>query len=210
MKKHKQSLLITLLLLAITGCNGKPEINGTFEMNKEPWTDSGKRETIVLGAGCFWCVEAVFERITGVLDVESGYTGGNVPNPTYKQISTGQTGHAEVTKVTFDPEHVSLAEILAVFWVSHDPTTLNRQGADVGTQYRSAIFYSTPEQMKIAQESLKKAQSEFSDKIVTEITELPTYYPAENYHQDYFNNNPNAGYCSYVIKPKLKKLGLEP
>lgn len=167
-------------------------------------------ESIILGAGCFWCVEAVFERLHGVVSVESGYTGGTTPNPSYKQITTGMTGHAEVAKVTFDPSTISLEEILEVFWIAHDPTTLNRQGADVGTQYRSAIFYQSPEQKIIASTSLQNAQAKLNDPIVTEITALETYYPAEDYHQDYYNNNPNAGYCTYVIRPKLKKLGLEP
>lgn len=168
-------------------------------------------ETATLGAGCFWCVEAVFQRIDGVQGVMPGYTGGHVKNPTYNEVCTGSTGHAEVAQVTFDPEVVSYAQILDVFFKSHDPTTLNRQGADVGTQYRSSIFYDSPEQQKIAELAIEKwnASGAFDDPIVTEVTELETFYPAENYHQDYYNKNPNAGYCTFVIRPKLKKLGLE-
>lgn len=163
----------------------------------------------VLGGGCFWCVEAVFERIPGVVSVESGYTGGHVKDPTYEQVCSGTTGHAEVAKVTFDPSTVSYREILDVFWQAHDPTTLDRQGGDVGTQYRSAIFCSTDEERKIAEDSRTAAQKDFSDPIVTEITHLETFYPAESYHQDYYRNNSSAPYCMFVIRPKLKKLKLD-
>jgi peptide-methionine (S)-S-oxide reductase len=164
-------------------------------------------ETAVLGAGCFWCVEAVYQRVNGVVAVESGYAGGHVENPTYNQVVSGKTGHAEVAKVTFDPEEISYEELLEVFWHTHDPTTLNRQGADVGTQYRSAIFYNSLEQKKIAEESMKRTDESdlWDDSIVTEITPLSNYSVAEDYHQNYFNNNPNAGYCSVVIAPKLAK-----
>ena len=164
-------------------------------------------ETAVLGAGCFWCVEAIYQRVNGVEAVESGYAGGHVENPTYNQVVSGKTGHAEVAKVTFDPDVISFEEILEVFWHTHNPTTLNRQGADVGTQYRSAIFYNSLEQKQIAEESLKKTDASglWNDPIVTEITPLSNYSKAENYHQNYFNNNPNAGYCSVVIAPKVAK-----
>ncbi len=165
------------------------------------------REEATLGAGCFWCVEAIFQRVKGVLHVESGYSGGSVDNPTYEQVSTGRTGHAEVIRIVFDPKIVSFETILEVFWHTHDPTTLNRQGADVGTQYRSAIFYHDEEQKEIAKESKHKTQQSglWDDPIVTEISPLINYYKAENYHQNYFNNNPNAGYCSIVIAPKVAK-----
>ncbi|MFM1769457.1 MAG: peptide-methionine (S)-S-oxide reductase MsrA [Verrucomicrobiota bacterium] len=163
-------------------------------------------ETATLGAGCFWCVEAVFERLPGVKSVTSGYTGGRTANPTYEDICTGLTGHAEVTQVEFDPKVISFSEILDVFWQSHDPTTLNRQGADVGTQYRSAIFYHGESQKLAAEKSKKAAQADFDRPIVTEITAAGKFYKAENYHQDYFRNNPNNRYCTLVIRPKLEKL----
>ena len=167
-------------------------------------------EKISLGAGCFWCIEAIYNRLEGVQSSVSGYQNGFLKNPTYKDICTGATGHAEVVLVTFDSNKISLKEILAWFWKAHDPTTLNRQGNDVGTQYRSGIFYYTDEQKKVAEASLKEAQSEFSKKIVTEITKAQTFYPAEAYHQNYYRDNKNKnGYCQYVITPKMNKLGLE-
>ena len=162
----------------------------------------------VLAGGCFWCVEAVYERIEGVKSAVSGYTGGTVANPGYKRVTSGDTGHAEAVKIAFDPGIISYADILDIFWKSHDPTTLNRQGGDTGTQYRSVIFYSNEEQKRIAEESLINAQKSFADKIVTETAPLGEFYLAEEYHQDYYELNPNAGYCQYVIAPKLKKLGL--
>ncbi|MCC5907339.1 MAG: peptide-methionine (S)-S-oxide reductase MsrA [Balneolaceae bacterium] len=166
-----------------------------------------KTEVAVFGAGCFWCVEAIYQRVNGVTAVESGYAGGHVVNPTYEQVITGRTGHAEVARVEFNPDVISFEELLEVFWHTHDPTTLNRQGNDVGPQYRSAIFYKNEEQKAIAEKSLKKTDASdlWDDPIVTEITELTNYSRAENYHQNYFNNNPNAGYCSVVIAPKLAK-----
>ena len=170
---------------------------------------SAENETIVLGAGCFWCVEAVYERIDGVEAVEAGYSNGQTNKPTYKEVCSGNTGFAEVAKVTFDPQLVKLSEILDTFWLAHDPTTLNRQGADVGTQYRSGIYFSSEKQKEIAKKSLTNAQPTFDNNIVTEIEPLKNYYIAEDYHQDYYNNNKNAPYCSYIITPKLKKLKLE-
>jgi peptide-methionine (S)-S-oxide reductase len=152
-------------------------------------------------------VEAVFERLDGVKSAVSGYEGGEPHNPTYKQVCNGDTGHAEVVRITFDPEVISFEELLEVFWNMHDPTTLNRQGADHGTQYRSAIFYQSFEQRDAAEESKAKAAGAFSDPIVTEITPASEFYEAEDYHQDYFRLNPQAPYCSFVISPKLKKLG---
>lgn len=168
-------------------------------------------EIATLGAGCFWCVEAVFERIDGVYEVMPGYTGGHVKDPSYDAVCSGTTGHAEVAQLEFDPKVVSYAQILDVFFKSHDPTTLNRQGADVGTQYRSAIFYHDDKQKELAKLAIEKwnASGAYEDPIVTEVTELGTFYPAESYHQDYYDRNPNAGYCTFVIRPKLKKLGLE-
>lgn len=167
---------------------------------------SAARDSVVLGGGCFWCVEALYETLDGVEAVASGYAGGSVPNPDYRQVSTGSTGHAEVVKVTFDPATISLDSLLSFFWQAHDPTTLNRQGADVGTQYRSIILYRSPEQKAAAEKSMQAAQELFSKPIVTEIAPLDSFYKAEDYHQDYFKNNRNAPYCQYVIAPKLKKL----
>ena len=166
-----------------------------------------KQEFATFGAGCFWCVEAIYQRVNGVLTVESGYAGGHVKNPTYEQVISGNTGHAEVVRVAFNPEKISFEELLEVFWHTHDPTTLNRQGADVGTQYRSAIFYHDENQKQIAQKSLAKTDTSdlWDDPIVTEISPLMNYSTAEDYHQNYFNNNPNAGYCSVVIAPKVAK-----
>ena len=160
------------------------------------------------GAGCFWCVEAVFQDIEGVLDVRSGYTGGTTDNPTYEEVCSGKTGHAEVIQIDFDSSKVDYEELLDLFWVSHDPTTLNRQGADVGTQYRSAIYYHSDSQKAMAKKSKDNANKIklYSNSIVTEISVLDTFYIAENYHQDYYRLNKNAPYCQLVIKPKLDKL----
>lgn len=167
-------------------------------------------QTITLGAGCFWCTEAVFQQIPGVLSVVPGYMGGHQKNPTYEQVCTGNTGHAEVARVIFDPKRTTLEDILRVFWHAHDPTTLNRQGADSGTQYRSAIFYADDEQRKIAEKSKAEAAKEFSRPVVTEITKAGEFYPAESYHQDYYRLNKHRNpYCQAVIAPKLKKLGLK-
>ena len=167
-------------------------------------------EIATLGAGCFWCVEAVFERIDGVIDVVSGYTGGKTKNPSYKEVISGKTGHVETAQISFDKTKISYDQILEIFWLSHDPTTLNRQGNDVGTQYRSAIFFHNLNQKNIAEKSLKEKSNSriFKNRIVTTIEKLDVFYEAENYHQDYFNNNPNAPYCQYIILPKLKKLNL--
>lgn len=170
---------------------------------------STENETIVLGAGCFWCVEAVYERINGVIDVEAAYANGHTDNPTYNDVCSGRTGYAEVAKITFDPQQVTLDKIFDIFWKAHDPTTLNRQGTDVGTQYRSGIYYNSVEQKKIAEKSITNAQKAFDNKIVTEIESLQKYTIAEDYHQDYYENNKNTPYCSFVITPKLKKLKLE-
>ena len=167
-----------------------------------------KSEIATLGGGCFWCVEAVFQRIEGVISVKPGYAGGNVKNPTYKQICTGNTGHAEVAKIEFDPSKITYSQILNVFWQSHDPTTLNRQGNDVGTQYRSVIFFHNESQKEIAKKSKVDADKSgyWDNEIVTEVTLLNNYYDAEDYHDNYYNNNPNQPYCLFVIKPKLDKL----
>ena len=165
-------------------------------------------ETATLGGGCFWCVEAVYQRVKGIESVKPGYGGGHTKNPTYKEICTGKTGHAEVAQIKFDKNIITYEQILNVFWQSHDPTTLNRQGNDVGTQYRSVIFYHNNEQKEIAEKSKKYADSSkyWKNPIVTEITMLNNYSDAEDYHDNYYENNPNQPYCLFVIRPKLNKL----
>lgn len=163
-------------------------------------------ETITLGGGCFWCTEAVFSALDGVLDVESGYCNGHVPRPTYEQVCTGETGHAEVVRVTFDPRRISLAELLEIFLVTHDPTSLNRQGADVGTQYRSGIYTHDDAQAVVARRVLEEMAPRFDAPLVTEVAPERQYTAAEGYHQDYYAQHPNAGYCAFVISPKLAKL----
>jgi peptide-methionine (S)-S-oxide reductase len=177
-------------------------------MAQEQQTHPSKgKEVATLGGGCFWCLEAVFDDLKGVEDVVSGYAGGEVRNPTYRQVCNGDTGHAEVVQVTFDPAVVSFKEILEVFFTIHDPTTLNRQGADVGTQYRSAIFYHTPEQRTTAQQVIDELNAAriWGKPIVTEVTPLETFYPAEDYHQEYFERNGGQPYCQLVIAPKVAK-----
>jgi peptide-methionine (S)-S-oxide reductase len=170
-------------------------------------TENGQRETATLAGGCFWCLEAVFDELRGVESVESGYSGGSVPNPTYRQVCDGDTGHAEVVQIVFDPKVVSFEELLGVFFTIHDPTTLNRQGADVGTQYRSAIFYHSPEQKAAAEKVIREiAEARVWDApIVTELTPLAEFYKAEEYHQEYYARNPSQGYCQIVIAPKVAK-----
>ncbi len=177
----------------------------TVEDNKP--NGSSRTEVATLGGGCFWCLEAVYEELKGVQKVESGYSGGTVPNPTYRQVCAETTGHAEVVQVTFDPEEVSFREILEVFFTIHDPTTLNRQGYDVGTQYRSAIFYHTPEQERIARGVISEldAARVWGDPIVTEVTPFEAFYLAEDYHQNYFRRNEEQPYCQVVISPKVAK-----
>lgn len=165
-------------------------------------------EAATLGGGCFWCVEAVYQRTTGVRRVMSGYAGGKQRNPTYEAVCTGRTGHAEVVQIEFDEKLLSYADVLEAFWKAHDPTTLNRQGADVGTQYRSIICYHDDRQREIAVRSMEQAGERFRRPIVTEIVPLEAFYPAERYHQNYYNQNPRAGYCRVVIAPKLSKLGM--
>lgn len=203
-----RALLAFLLLPALACCEPaqKMEDKATAPMPKVP----AGAEVATLGAGCFWCIEAAYKQLDGVYSVTSGYMGGSVKNPTYQQICGGDTGHAEVVHIVFDPKKIAYEKILAWFWDLHDPTTLNRQGNDVGTQYRSAIFFHSPEQKKIAEASKKAAQENFKSPIVTEITAAHEFYPAENYHQDYyFQNKSKNPYCVYVIEPKLKKLKLE-
>lgn len=166
-------------------------------------------DTITLGAGCFWCVEAIFEAIPGVLAAESGYSGGHIKNPAYREVCTGRTGHAEVVQLTYDPGQVDLATILRVFFATHDPTTLNRQGADVGTQYRSAIYIHNEGQRPVVEQSIEEAQSDWSRPIVTEVGNFDAFYPAEDYHQAYYELNKDAPYCRAVIAPKMAKFQKE-
>jgi len=181
------------------------ESEGGKTMQEE--RDGSGLKKATFGAGCFWCVEAVFQRLQGVKKVVSGYSGGNVENPTYEQVCNGNTGHAEVCQITYDPRIVTYDEILEVFWKTHDPTTKNRQGNDAGPQYRSAIFYHDQEQKDLAEGYREKLESAriWDRPIVTEITRLDKFWPAEPYHQNYYNNNPASGYCAFVITPKLKK-----
>jgi len=166
-----------------------------------------KTALATLAGGCFWCTEAVFQRLKGVLKVTSGYTGGRRPNPNYDQVATGVSGHAEAIQIEFDPAVISFETLLEVFWATHNPTTLNRQGNDVGAEYRSAIFYHSPEQKTLAEKSKAKLQAALTtDRVVTEIEPFTAFYPAESYHQDFFNKNQGAPYCEYVISPKIHKL----
>ena len=164
-----------------------------------------KKERIVLGGGCFWCIEAVYKNVKGVLSAVSAYTGGARPNPTYENVCSGATGHAEVVDITYDGDVISLEDILDIFFAIHDPTTLNQQGADKGTQYRSVIYYENEEQKRVIEESIKKHQAEFDAPIVTEVSPLGEVYEAEPYHQNYYNQNSTQGYCQVVIAPKLQK-----
>jgi peptide-methionine (S)-S-oxide reductase len=183
---------------------------GLFAMTASAAAPAGvpvKTERLTFGGGCFWCLEAVFQRLKGVVHVASGYAGGKVENPTYKQVCSGETGHAEVVQIEFQPEVLPLEKLLEVFWAAHDPTTLNRQGHDIGTQYRSVIYFENGAQKMAAEKSKAAAQKDFSDPIVTEIAPLTKFYIAEAYHQNYFNLNASTNrYCSIVITPKLQKL----
>jgi peptide-methionine (S)-S-oxide reductase len=164
-------------------------------------------ETATLGGGCFWCTEAVYKELKGVIEIKPGYSGGHIKNPSYKEVCTGNTGHAEVVKITFNPDIVGFSDILEVFFMTHDPTTLNRQGNDVGTQYRSAIFYHSEKQKQTAEKVIQLFDEEkiYDRTIVTEITSFSKFYPAEDYHFDYFENNPNQPYCQFIIVPKMEK-----
>jgi peptide-methionine (S)-S-oxide reductase len=202
--------LSILLLTFVTACgqrNSQKKITQTTNsMTNE--VNNNELDTALFGAGCFWCVEAMFQRLDGVVKVESGYAGGHMVSPTYKDVCTGTTGHAEVCRITFDPKKVSYETLLSIFWQTHDPTTLNRQGNDVGTQYRSAIFYYNDIQMQLAEKykSELNASGAFSNPIVTEITAINNYYSAEDYHQNYYNQNSEQSYCQFVIAPKVEKL----
>lgn len=225
--RFQRSLLLAFIgCLAATGCNVSnpastaeaepmPEIPSydnlepvSASIESDDASSEAKQEIATFGAGCFWCVEAVFKELKGVVSVESGYTGGHVVNPTYEQICDKLTGHAEVCRITYEPKQISFEELLEVFWQTHDPTTLDQQGADKGPQYRSAIFYHNAKQKELA-EKYKKALGEsgaFRAPLVTEITAASIFYKAEDYHQDYYKSNPYQGYCAFIIKPKIEKL----
>lgn len=201
--------IITTILILSTGMLLTvlaQESDDSADINQQ-----SKLQEATFGAGCFWCVEAIFEELKGVNSVEAGYAGGKIKNPTYRQVSTGTTGHAEVARITYNPEIISYEDLLEVFWHTHDPTTKNRQGADVGPQYRSVIFYHDEEQKRVAEESLQRTDQTdlWKDPIVTEIEPVSNYSKAEDYHQNYYENNANAGYCTVVIAPKLKKFRKE-
>jgi peptide-methionine (S)-S-oxide reductase len=200
-KKTMRIALIPLLLLL--GCS-----NQAGKTRQEMSTENERRyEQATFGQGCFWCAEAIFERLKGVVRVESGYSGGKIANPTYKEVCSGLTGHAEVVQITYDPQKITYDELLEVFWKTHDPTTLNRQGNDVGTQYRSAIFYHSIAQQELANAYKQKLNDAkiWDRPIVTEITAFDKFYKAEDYHQGYFDSNPEQAYCQFVIVPKVEK-----
>jgi peptide-methionine (S)-S-oxide reductase len=207
---HSGFTFILALLVSLSSCAQKTDKGKTpaSTNNTIAMSENAKLDTITLGSGCFWCTEAIFQRLKGVVSVESGYSGGKIKNPTYKEVCSGLTGHAECTQIVYDANVISLAEILEVFFKTHDPTTLNRQGADEGTQYRSVIFYRNDEQKKVAEDikqGLDKSGA-FNDPIVTEITPFDVFYKAEDYHQNYYNENKTKNqYCAYVIVPKIEK-----
>ena len=205
MARPMKTTILHLITLAVL--LGGQTVGFSQQMNTpERKSHTNATELATYGGGCFWCVEAIFQRLQGVKSVASGYAGGKRENPTYEEVCAGTTGHAEVIQIEFDPGKISYEELLDVFWQAHDPTTLNRQGADVGTQYRSIILYHSDHQKEAAEKSKKAAASQFKNSIVTEIVPLTKFYKAERYHQNYFNNNPSAPYCTYVIRPKLDKL----
>jgi peptide-methionine (S)-S-oxide reductase len=203
----KRFLPLWIALSFMAGACAQQKPKKEIQSKKNTMDATMKKEIITLGNGCFWCTEAVFQQVKGVLQVVSGYSGGHVENPTYEQVCEKNTGHAEVLQVTFNPDEISVDELLEIFWQTHDPTTLNRQGNDVGPQYRSVVFYHTPEQKERAEFFKKKLDESgaFENPIVTTIEPFKNFYIAENYHQDYYNRNGNQPYCYFVIRPKLEK-----
>lgn len=202
--------LLTLLLTVLTSCQSSTQ-QESHTMSTHPVSHNGALETATFGAGCFWCVEAVFQRLDGVESVASGYSGGHVDKPTYRQVCDGTTGHAEVIQIQFDPSKISYEDLLYVFWRTHDPTTLNRQGNDQGTQYRSVIFYHNESQRAAAEKSKKETDAAhvWPDPMVTEISAFKNFFKAEDYHQNYYNDNQDQPYCRFVIDPKIQKLKKE-
>ena len=204
--------LVLLTLVGSVALFAFPQAERAAQVPQEEEGDvdiQGDYETVTVGGGCFWCVEAVYEPIEGILQARSGYAGGAVKNPTYNQVTSGQTGHAEVVQLYYDPEKINYEQILKLFFKAHDPTTRNRQGYDVGSQYRSIILTHSNEQQTIAEKAIAIAQKDWDRPIVTEIKPLEAFYEAEGYHQDFYANNPTYGYCTAIIRPKLEKLGLE-
>jgi peptide-methionine (S)-S-oxide reductase len=198
--------LTALIAVFLTSCSFANKEQGKVNKQNMDKITSSNLDTAVFGAGCFWCVEAIFQELKGVQSVEAGYSGGTVENPSYEQVCTGTTGHAEVARIIFDPSEISYDDLLEVFWTTHDPTTLNRQGADVGEQYRSVIFYLNDTQKEAAEKSKKDVATKiWDDPIVTSIEPLKNFCIAEDYHQNYYNNNLNKSYCQFVINPKLEK-----
>lgn len=203
-------MILVLTIISTVALQGCQESTNQNEIkNKKNMSEAQNKNltTATFASGCFWCTEAIFERVKGVYSIESGYTGGTVENPTYQQVCNGNTNHAEAIQLMFDSSEITYDELLEIFWKTHDPTTLNKQGADTGTQYRSAIFYHNEEQKRKAEfykDELNKAGL-WNDPIVTEIVPFKKFYKAEDYHQDYYENNPNQGYCAYVITPKVEK-----
>jgi peptide-methionine (S)-S-oxide reductase len=196
------AILFLLSLLPLSSCGSNKSKNiETMNNNNERY------EMATLGGGCFWCIEAIYLEMKGIISVTSGYSGGKIKNPTYREVTSGMTGHAEVVQITFDPKVITYRDILTIFFHVHDPTTLNRQGADVGTQYRSVIFYHNDNQKSLAEEVMHEIQNSkvWKDPLVTELSPLTAFYVAEDYHQDYFANNPNAPYCTFVVSPKVEK-----
>ncbi|MBK8983622.1 MAG: peptide-methionine (S)-S-oxide reductase MsrA [Ignavibacteria bacterium] len=210
----KSALIIALIFIAVLGYNflsssekeNTSNINSVKQINYKKGA-ADKLEQATLAGGCFWCIETIFRDLKGVESVISGYSGGSTKNPTYEEVCSGKTGHAEVIQISFDPDIIGFDKLLEIFFHIHDPTTLNRQGADVGTQYRSAIFYDSKNQKKVSEEVIKKINENklWDDPIVTEVSKLDIFYPAEDYHQDYYNNNKEKSYCSLVIAPKVRK-----
>lgn len=205
----RASITLAFALVGICACRGgaRPTDHHAMPTDLDPSSHTTITDTAIFGAGCFWCVEAVFTELDGVLEVTSGYAGGHVKNPSYKEVCAGTTGHAEVARIIYDPARITFDELLEVFWQTHDPTTLNRQGADIGTQYRSAVFTTSVAQRELAEAYKAKlnASGAFPAPIVTEITALTTFYPAEDHHQNYYAQNGEQGYCQLVIRPKLEK-----
>jgi peptide-methionine (S)-S-oxide reductase len=204
----KKTIYLILILVAANIISCKQVKSENINIDNETMTiENIKEDTATFGSGCFWCTEAIFERVNGVSSVVSGYAGGEVDDPTYEEVCNGTTGHAECTQITFNPDIISYDDLLEIFWKTHDPTTLNRQGNDVGTQYRSVIFYHNEEQKQKAEYYKKKLEEEkiWKNPIVTEISPLTKFFIAEKYHQDYYENNPYQGYCAFVITPKVEK-----
>ena len=209
-----KKIILFTSVLSLLACQARetesqvPDTNHLQTKTKSYMSDSSQLDTATLGAGCFWCVEAVFQDLNGVIEVKSGYSGGKIANPTYREVSSGLTGHAEVVQIVYDSSVISFDELLEVFWQTHDPTTLNRQGADVGTQYRSAIFYHSEHQKERAEYYKRKLNEEkaFDLPVVTEISPFNAFYVAEDYHQEYYNNNKDQPYCRVVIAPKVEKV----